>query len=182
MKSFKQYLKENQATYTFRIKSAKELTDDELTKIENHLAKYDVQTFSSPKKLMLQTTPYDFPQLRGYEIYVIEFTTSLPASAYQIQTEITNMIAITDGFLKVRSDQEPLEKREQEILDAVDGEKGSLLGDSTYGEADDVNGEDYYGDKYNTTFTQELLKMRKNSEPTQVPEIMTETGSEQPKG
>jgi hypothetical protein len=180
MKSFKQYLKESEAIYTFRIKAARELTDDELTKIENHLAKYDVQTFSSPKKLMLQTTPYDFPQLRGYEIYVIEFSTSLPASAYQIQTEITNLIPITDGHLKVRSDNEPLEKREQEILNAVDSEIGSLLGDPTYGEADDVNGEDYYGDKYNTTFVQELLKMRKNSEPQQVPEIMNEADDAHP--
>jgi hypothetical protein len=104
----------------------------------------------------------------------------LPASAYQIQTEITNLIPITDGHLKVRSDNEPLEKREQEILNAVDSEIGSLLGDPKYGEADDINGEDYYGDKYNTTFVQELLKMRKNSEPQQVPEIMNETDDTRP--
>lgn len=161
MKSFKQYLQESKQTYTFRIKLAKELSNEELDRIERHLLKYDVQKFGAPKKLMLQSAPYDFPQLRGYEIHVVEFTTARPASAYQIQTEIQNLIGISDGFMKVRSDQEPLEKAE---LEAEGENSGSLLEDSDYTEADKVNAEDYYGDKYNTKFVQELLKLRKEKE------------------
>jgi len=163
MKSFKQYLAESKQTYQYRIKLAKELTNEELDRIERHLVKYDVQKFSAPKKLMLQSTPYDFPQLRGYEIYVAEFTTTIPASAYQIQTEIQNLIGISDGFMKVRSDMEPLEKQEQESL-AGEDEATSLLADDKYSEAEKVNAEDYYGDKYNTKFVQELLKLRKDKE------------------
>lgn len=162
MKSFTQYLAESAKTYTFRIKVAKELSGDDLTRIENHLMKYDVTKVSAPKKMMLQSAPYDFPQLRGYEIYMIEFETNLPASAYQIQTEITNMIGIGDGFLKVRSDQEPLEKQEQQEMSEEDAK--SLLEDDTYSEAESVNPEDYYGDKYNTSFVKELLKLRKDKE------------------
>jgi hypothetical protein len=163
MKTFKQYLQESKQTYNFRIKLAKELTDDELDRIERHLIKYDVQKFSAPKKLMLQSTPYDFPQLRGYEIYVVEFTTGLPASAYQIQTEIQNLIGISDGFMKVRSEHEPLEKQEQAMLGDEELQK-SLLEDPDYSEAEKVNTEEFYGDKYNTKFVQELLKLRKDKE------------------
>lgn len=162
MKSFTEYLTESAKTYTFRIKCAKELSSDDLTRIENHLMKYDVTKVSAPKKMMLQSAPYDFPQLRGYEIYSIEFTTNLPASAYQIQTEIVNLIGIGDGFLKVRSDQEPLEKQEQQEMSDEDAK--SLLEDDTYSEAESVNAEDYYGDKYNTSFVKELLKLRKDKE------------------
>jgi len=166
MKSFTEYLTESKKTYTFRIKLAKELSGDDLTRIENHLAKYDVQKVSAPTKLMLQSTPYDFPQLRGYEIYVVEFETNLPASAYQIQTEIQALIGISDGYMKVRSDQEPLEQREQSLMDSEsdDEEVSSLLADSTYSEAEDINPEDFFGDKYNTSFVQELLKLKKDQE------------------
>lgn len=162
MKTFKQYLAESKQTYTYRIKLAKELTSEQIDKIERHLIKYDVQSFSAPKKLMLQSTPYDFPQLRGYEIHVVEFTTALPSSAYQIQTEICNLTGITDGYLKVRSDMEPLEKQEQ-AQEAEEAVK-SLLEDPEYGEAEGINPEDYYGDKYNESFVQELLKLRKEKE------------------
>ena len=162
MKSFKSYLQESAKTYTYRIKLAKELTNEEFDRIERHLVKYNVQKFGAPKKLMLQSTPYDFPQLRGYEIHVVEFTTTIPASAYQIQTEIQNLIGISDGFMKVRSVQEPLEKAEQQ--EQAGEVVKSLLEDPTYGEAETVKAEDYYGDKYNTKFVQELLKLRKEKE------------------
>ena len=70
MKSFTEYLTESKNTYTFRIKLAKELSGDDLSRIENHLAKYDVQKVSAPTKLMLQSVPYDFPQLRLSLIHI----------------------------------------------------------------------------------------------------------------
>jgi hypothetical protein len=162
MKSFKQYLQESKQTYTFRLKLAKELSNEELDRIERHLVKYDVQKFSAPKKLMLQGTPYDFPQLRGYEIYVTEFTTTYPVSAYQLHVEIQNLIGLPDGLMKVHSDQEPLEK--QEMAGESKDEATSLLADPDYKEAEKVDANDYYGDKYNTKFVQELLKLRKDKE------------------
>lgn len=162
MKSFKQYLTESKQSYTFRLKLAKELSNEELDRIERHLVKYDVQKFSAPKKLMLQSAPYDFPQLRGYEIYVSEFTTAYPVSAYQLHTEIQNLIGLPDGLMKVHSDQEPLEK--QEMAGESADEAASLLADPDYKEAEKVNADDYYGDKYNTKFVQELLKLRKDKE------------------
>jgi hypothetical protein len=164
MKTFKQYLQESKQTYTFRIKLANPISDENMDRIERHLAKYDVASVSAPKKLMLQSTPYDFPQLRGYEIHVIEFVTNLPASAYQIQTEIQSLLGLSDGFMKVRSDKEPLEQQEQQSLGGAAEVAESVLADADYKDAEKVDGSDYFGDKYNTKFVQELLKLRKEKE------------------
>ena len=68
MKSLKNYLTEASQEFNFKIKLAKEISEEDLARIERHLVKYDITSMSAPKKLMLQSTPYDFPQLRGYEI------------------------------------------------------------------------------------------------------------------
>ena len=105
---------------------------------------------------MLQSTPIDFPHLRGYEIYVMEFETSIVASGFQIQTEIQNMLGLNDGLLKVRAAHEPDEVETKDVE--------SVLADSEYKEAEKVKADDFYGDKYNTSFVQELLKLRKDKE------------------
>jgi len=164
MKSFKQYLQESKQSYKFRVKLACEPSSEQMDKIEGHLTKYDVESISAPKKLMLQSAPYDFPQLRGYEIHVVEFTTARPVSAYQVGIELQNIIGLGDGMLKVRSEHEPLEKQEMEA-DGVDDEgRPVLLADADYSEAEKIDGADYYGDKYNTKFVQELLALRKTKE------------------
>ena len=166
MKSYKEYLKESKQSYKFRVKLAQELSDEQIDKIERHLGKYDVTSVSAPKKLMLQSTPYDFPTLRGYEIIVMEFETDRVASAYQIQVELSNLLGLGEGLMKVRSEHEPLEKQEQSAIETKGVDKGSesLLADGNYSEATKINGEDYYGDKYNTKFVQELLALRKTKE------------------
>lgn len=164
MKSLKTYLTEASQEFNFKIKLANEISEDDLARIERHLVKYDITSMSAPKKLMLQSTPYDFPQLRGYEIYVIEFTTNLRASAYQIQTELQNLIGIRDGFMKVRGEHEPLEQYEQQAIDNADTETTSVLADPDYKDAPDINHEDYYGDKYNKTFLDKLSKSKTEME------------------
>lgn len=156
MKSFKQYLQESKQSYDFKIKLATELTDEQVDRVERHLVKYDVQNFSAPKKLMLQSSPIDFPTMRGIEVYVIEFTTALPASGFQIQEELKKLIGIGDGLMKVRGGHEPDEAEQKEVK--------SILEDDEYTEAEKVDAKEFFGDEYNTKFVQELLKLRKNKE------------------
>ena len=164
MKSLKSYITEAHQEFSFRIKLAKEVSEEDIARMERHLVKYDITGMSTPKKLMLQSTPYDFPQLRGYEIYVIDFTTNLRASAYQIQTELQNLIGINDGFMKVRAAHEPLEQQEQAAIDGADTETTSILADPDYKDAPEINHEDYYGDKYNASFLDTLAKLKTEKE------------------
>jgi hypothetical protein len=96
--------------------------------------------------------------MRGIEIQVIEFSTALPASAFQIQEELKKLIGIGDGLMKVRGAHEPDEQP------ATDKEAKSVLEDDEYSDAEKVKTDDFYGDKYNTSFVQELLKLRKEKE------------------
>ena len=71
------------------------------------------------------------------------------------------MLGLGDNVLKVRSDMEPLEQQEQAMTSEP---RSNPLEDGDYLEAEKVNAEDYYGDKYNTKFVQELLSLRKDKE------------------
>ena len=69
------------------------------------------------------------------------------------------MLGLSDTVFKVKGDHEvdPDENVEQKDVESV-------LADSEYKDAEKVDSEDYYGDKFNTSFVQELLKLRKQKE------------------
>ena len=158
MKTFSQYLTEGKKSWKFFIKTVQKLSDDQCDRIEKHLLKYDSTGLSAEKKTMLQAQPKDFPNHRGYEVFMYEFDTNLPVSAFQIKNEIQNMLGLSDGVFKVRG--------EHEVDNDVEEEKNkeSLFSDEKYSEAEKVNSDDFYGEKYNTSFVNELLKLRKDKE------------------
>lgn len=159
MKSYLQYLQESKQTWKFKIKSVTQLSDDDADRIEKHLMKYDSKGLGAEKKTMLQSTPRDFPSHRGYEVFTYEFETALPVSSHQIKIEIGNMLGLSDTVFKVKGEHEtdPDENVEQKDVESV-------LADGEYKDAEKVDSEDYYGDKFNTSFVQELLKLRKQKE------------------
>lgn len=157
MKSFKTFLNESKKTWKFKIKTIHELTDDQCDRIDRHLMKYNSSGLSAVKKTMLQSSPIDFPTHKGYEVYIYNIETTLPVSGFQIKTEIQNMLGLSDGTFKVKGEHEidgPVEQKDVK----------SVLEDGEYSEAEKIDSEDFYGDKYNTKFVQELLKLRKNKE------------------
>jgi len=159
MKSYTQYLMESKKSWKFKIKTIHELTDDQCDRIEKHLLKYDSNGLGAAKKTMLQSTPTDFPNHRGYEVYRHEFEVNLPVSGYQIQTEIQNLIGLRDGVLKVKGEHEIDADEEVEQTDVK-----SVLEDGEYSEAEKVNSDDFYGDEYNKSFIKELAKIKKQKE------------------
>lgn len=164
MKSFLDYLSESKQTWKFKVKTIHELTDNQCDRIEKHLMKYDSTGLSAAKKTILQSTPKDFPSHKGYEVFMYEFETNLPVSGHQVKNEIQNMLGLADGVFKIKGEHEQdmdmLEESSEYDMEKSD----SKLNDSDYSEADKVKTDDYYGDKYNTSFVQELLKLRKEKE------------------
>ena len=57
MKSLKQYLAESEKTYNFRLRTVAEMSDDQLDKLEKHLARYNVESVSAPKTSIIQRSP-----------------------------------------------------------------------------------------------------------------------------
>ena len=159
MKSYTQYLQEAKQTWKFKIKTIHQLTDEQSDRIEKHLTKYDSSGLGAEKKTMVQSTPRDFPNHRGYEVYTYEFETNLPVSSHQLKIEIGNMLGLGEGTFKIKG------AHEVDIDEDVEQkEVESVLADAEYSEAEKVDSEEFYGDKFNTSFVQELLKLRKDKE------------------
>lgn len=158
MKSFKSYLAESTKVWKFKIKTIHQLTNEQSDRIENHLMKYDSSGLSAEKKTILQSTPKDFPNHRGYEVYTYEFETNLPVGAYQLKIEVDNLLGLRDGTFKIKGDHES----DNDAVELTDVK--SMLEDGEYSEAEAVNTDDYFGDNYNTSFVKELMKLKKDKE------------------
>lgn len=164
MKSFIDYLSESKKSWKFKVKTIHELTDEQSDRIEKHLMKYDSKGLGAVKKTILQSTLRDFPSHKGYEVYMYEFETNLPVSGFQVKNEIQNMLGLQDGVFKIKGEHEPEDDMLEESSEYDMEKNDSKLNDSDYSEADKVKTDDYYGDKYNTSFVQELLKLRKEKD------------------
>ena len=66
---------------------------------------------------------------------------------------------LNETIFKVKGEHEFDMDEDTEQKDAE-----SVLADAEYKDAEKVNSEDYYGDKFNTSFVKELLKLRKEKE------------------
>lgn len=151
MKSYKQYLQESKKTWKFKIKTVHELTDDQCDRIERHLAKYDANGISAVKKTMLQSSPKDFPNHRGYEVFTYEFETKLTATSSQIHNELRNMLGLSEKTFKIKGDHEP-------DLDVEEEQK----------DPEQVDSKKVYGDEFIGSFVKELLKFKKEQEEIKV--------------
>ena len=88
MKNFKTYLAESTRQYVYKVKLAGELPEDFMKKIEEELARFDVQSVSSPKKTPVMPDPVDFPDLHNEDVTSFEMTLMYPAS----QAVLTSMM------------------------------------------------------------------------------------------
>lgn len=163
MKKLNEYLMESARTYEFRLKTAVELSDEQLDKLEKHLRKYEAFDIGSPKRTILQSAPMDFHNIGATEVYIMDFKTELPCSPAMLVNELVQKLGVNERDIRVRNKLEPAEQEDAASMeDPTEGETDALLLDDEYSEADNPKAEDHYGDKYNTKFMDELNKARKD--------------------
>jgi ASC-1-like (ASCH) protein len=158
-KTLLEYIEQNKKEVEVRIKFAFEPEKEQLDKLERHLTKYDAQRVSAPQKTMLQSTPIDFPDLKGYEIYIIDAMCGLPVSSFALQTEICKILGISESQIRVRVAGEPSEV-EQEALEAAEDDKKEYkarLEDPKYSEVKQEK-QTVYGNKPTADFIKEIRK------------------------
>lgn len=154
---------ESARTYEFRLKTAVELSDEQLDKLEKHLRKYEAFDIGSPKRTILQSAPMDFHNIGATEVYIMDFKTELPCSPAMLVNELVQKLGVNERDIRVRNKLEPAEQEDAASMeDPTEGETDALLLDDEYSEADNPKAEDHYGDKYNTKFMDELNKARKD--------------------
>jgi hypothetical protein len=158
-KDLGQYLAENEAVHEFRVKIAMEPTDQQLDAMELHLRKYDGFDITTPKKTIIQRNPRDFRSIDAAEVYMIDFKTRQPASPLQLLAELTQQMGIHERFIIVRNKLEPLHI-EDEAEEMPEENYKPRLTDEKYSDAEKVKGDQYYGEKFKTSFLKDIAKTR----------------------
>ena len=154
MKSLKQYLAESEKTYEFRLRSLHEISDDHMDRIENHMKKYNMESMGAPKKTIMHK-PRGFADVGAQEVYIYDFATKLPATPHALHEEIASICGCSMGSMIVHNMKEAEEL--WEVEEESDEEAISVLADADYSEAEKINPEDHYGDKYNEKMVKDSL-------------------------
>ena len=177
MKTLKEYLAESVKEYNYKVKILGEVEDGMMDTIENELKRYDLKTISSPTKTIFQKQPLDFDEGVSGEVNIASFTTGLPLSKDTVRDRIAHQLGITERYIKIRSENDPLE------YDLVDNNVDTeiVVGESNPDDAalnndypaDEHKAEDYHGNEFNTKFMEELMKLVKDRD-THVSNYMKE--------
>lgn len=158
MASLLEYFNHLSKDHEYRIKMVFEPSDEQLSCLEDHLKKYDVQKVGKVERIMLQSKPVDFADRVGYEIYVVDAVTKLPASLQVLSAELAELLKVSEADVKVRSKDEPAEQEAED----EDEEYEPLIGkEYTKDELDFDPKQKLFGDDYNSQFIKELLKLAK---------------------
>lgn len=158
-KTLEQYLAESAVVHEFRVKIAKEPTDEQLDKMELHLRKYDAFDVTTPKRTIIQANPSDFRSIKATEVYMIDFKTHAPVTPHMLLNELVQKMGVHERFMIVRNKAEPLHI-EDEVEEAKEEEYVTRLTDSEYTDAEPVDVDSLYGDKFIASFIKDIAKDR----------------------
>lgn len=154
MKDFKTYLMENEKTYAFRIKMANMPEGEVVDKLESALEKYEVKSFSKPKKTPIQEHPMDFQTLNNADVAIMDVELSYPTTAHQLREYILDQGLCPASHIVVINQNHPEEIAREEAT--KEEEYKTKLEDTDYSDASDVKANELFGDEYNTNMLKSL--------------------------
>lgn len=166
--SFVTYVAEAKTEYKYVLKFAvHEMTDAMIDMLESCLKKYDLKSASAFRKTPIQESPLDFPNIKNTAVFICDLTLGYPGSLDFLRTFLCSSMGISPQQLAVYSENDPRQIETDLYLDRNSEEFKSKyktrLG-SDY-EEEEVPA---YGEKYNTSFLQELEKVSKERNVTKV--------------
>ncbi len=163
MKSLAQYLAESEKTYNFRLRTVAALTDEQLDKMEQHLARYNVESVGTPKTSIIQRSPAGFGDIGPSAVTTIDISTRLPSTPNVMQEEISAATGVHLGAIRVYNEGEFVEEAE-EIEEEKTEERESVLADADYSEAEKVKHDENYGNEFVSKFVKNLPKSELHKE------------------
>jgi hypothetical protein len=88
MKSYIQYLTDNEKKYGFRAKIATEITKESMDKLQKVLARWNLEAISEPKHLPVSEDHTGFGHLKATDLYIIDMVVNYPCTPYEMQAAI----------------------------------------------------------------------------------------------
>ena len=156
MSTFKEYLSESVKTYEFKIKIAGDLPEGFDKAMKTALMKYDCASISKGKRIPIQESPLDFPEMKNTHVTIFDVSCRYPVSTQTLTEYLADQLMIARGGIRVRS------TREEEIIED-NLEAMNRIGTST--EAilnkpyETESAQDQVGDKKVLNFLKELGKI-----------------------
>lgn len=130
MRKFSDILTESKKTYNFIIRVAGDLPEGCENSMKTSLEKFDLVSFSGPKRTPIQETPMDFPQLQNVEVHTFEAEVNYPTVGHILEQYLVNCCGIPHSHLNVRVPGEPIELEQQEKTEEV---YKPLIGEDDFG-------------------------------------------------
>jgi hypothetical protein len=156
MSTFKEYLSESVKTYEFKIKIAGDLPEGFDKAMKTALMKYDCASISKGKRIPIQESPLDFPEMKNTHVTIFDVACRYPVTTQSLTEYLSDQLMIARGGIRVRN------AREEEIIE--DNLEGlNRIGTST--EAilnkpyETESAQDQVGDKKVLNFLKELGKI-----------------------
>lgn len=101
IKSFMAYLAESEKSYSWRIKIAQDIDNDQCDCIENALQAYDLSSLSKPKSLPIQENPMGFEKLGAVPVYSMTAVVKYPTNESQMTQVLATALRISPAYISV---------------------------------------------------------------------------------
>lgn len=161
MSLFKQYIAESVKTYQFKIKVAGDLPDGFDKGLKGALGKYDCASVSKGKRLPIQETPLDFPEMKHTNVTIYDVECRYPVTSQVLAEYLASELKINRGGLRVRSAAEELNNEANaEAMKRIGTSSDALLNQ----EYETAKTEDLASEKAKLNFLKELSKVSTKGE------------------
>jgi hypothetical protein len=106
MSTFKEYLSESVKTYEFKIKIAGDLPEGFDKAMKTALMKYDCASISKGKRIPIQESPLDFPEMKNTHVTIFDVACRYPVSTQSLTEYLSDQLMIARGGIRVRNARE----------------------------------------------------------------------------
>lgn len=126
MKTFAQYLSENQRTFDYRIKILGDVASEFVSEFTDQLKRFDPVKIGEVKKTPVVAKPQDFPTFANERVTIIDCTFRYPAIPPQIQ-QMAQLLGLAPDRIVI-NELHWAEGMDQELL-GIDDQKDLLTSD-----------------------------------------------------
>jgi hypothetical protein len=129
MKTFQQYLVENERTYDYRIKVVGDTPSGFWDELEKKLAQFDIVKMSRPRSTPVMTTLKDFPEHKNQSVTMADVSFRYPAIEPQLQ-QISQLLGVQPTCVRMCT-QGYADSMEQEMAE-IESQNKDLLTDTDF--------------------------------------------------
>ena len=129
MKTFQQYLVENERTYDYRIKVVGDTPADFWNELEKKLAQFDIVKMTKPKSTPVMPTLKDFPEHKNQSVAMVDVSFRYPAIEPQLQ-QISQLLGVQPTCVRMCT-QSYADSMDQEMTE-IESQNKDLLTDTDF--------------------------------------------------